>query len=369
MREVRSRDLVNALLQSKEIKVDLEKKIPTSECVLLSHEIIECGGRHVKKIPGHNNRFILYQCEHCPFKVHFIGGGDGVLSLCELVGSHDVSCRASHIVGTSYTSREVASTLLPFVREKVCKGANISGDELRYLLRSVVCGPLHAIGRNFLGKAKKMALESAAGFKEKEQIQYMNSLVSCLQGVGHRAVCLYTTVNEQKEVMKKNARSDYDQEMRMRHTKEEKKFIFDEKMAYEPLNGLDGNRPLLYGYVYSGRYVHKMLPHLKGVFVTDGAHMKGTMKGSILSLWGYDANDHLVNIALCYVLANEDEKRWLDFLNVIRGWYPRLQTTALISDGDKGLAPAIEKVFPAMSHLLCYRHVADNVRKNCGGGT
>ena len=49
MREVRSRDLVNALLESNEIKVDVEKKIPTSECVVLSHEIIKCGGRHVKK--------------------------------------------------------------------------------------------------------------------------------------------------------------------------------------------------------------------------------------------------------------------------------------------------------------------------------
>ena len=53
------------------------------------------------------------------------------------------------------------------------------------------------------------------------------------------------------------------------------------------------------------------------IFCADGAHMKGVLKGTMLSLWGYDANEHLLCIGICFVYANEDEKRWKDFLTVM----------------------------------------------------
>ena len=208
----------------------------------------------------------------------------------------------------------------------------------------------------------------APGFTGNEEIMYMHSLVACLKEKNHKAICLYTTLQEQREVIKKNARSDHRRQNKNLSKDLKTAFNFDEKMAFAPLSGLDEDRPLMYGYVYSGRYVHRMLPTLKELFCVDGAHMKGKMKGTLLSLWGYDANDHLINVALSFVYANEDEKRWTDFLKIVKSWYPSLNTSVWLSDGDKGLAPTMKNVFPSVNHLMCYRHVADNVRKSCGTG-
>ena len=70
-------------------------------------------------------------------------------------------------------------------------------------------------------------------------------------------------------------------------------------------------------------------------------------------------------IALAYISANEDEDRWTLFFNCVKEWYPQMQVCAIITDGDKGIEPALAKVMPGWERLLCYRHVASNVNKKC----
>jgi hypothetical protein len=108
-----------------------------------------------------------------------------------------------------------------------------------------------------------------------------------------------------------------------------------------------------------------MLPLLKGIFVADAAHMKDGLQGTSFSLWGYDSDERLVCVALAYILANEVEDRWSLFLKSVKEWYPQMKACAIITDGDKGIEPALAKVMPGWEHLLCYRHVASNVNKKC----
>jgi hypothetical protein len=355
-------------LDAKKITVDPLKKIQLDECILISHEIIEFAGKKVKKVKGNNKRSLLYVCPNCSFRIHFLGSGDGDLALCDLQYCHVIGCQSKPIIGTNYNWRQLASALAPFVYAKTSAGQDLSSLDMKHVLRGIVAGPIFALQKNTLARAKDHAIELAVGIKKKEEVLMMNALVQCLQNKGHKVACLYTSVKEQKEVVHKNAKSDFDRSNRLKKKENREKFIFNEKMAYAPLAGLDENRPILYGYVYSPRYIQAMLPAVKKIFCADGAHMKGVLKGTILSLWGYDANEHLLCIGICFVYANEDEKRWKDFLTVMKGWFPVLEATAILTDGDKGLAPALKHVFPRISHLLCYRHVADNVRKACGGG-
>ena len=158
MREIRPRALIKSLLECKKIEANPQKLFSVNECVLMSHEIIEAGGRKVFKRPGHNERFIHYKCDRCRFNIHFVGSGDGNLSLCDIVSCHDEDCDATHIIGTNYTYKMLASALASMVREKLFCGENISTVDIRNILDNIVCGPVKSISNTVLCQAKKLLL-------------------------------------------------------------------------------------------------------------------------------------------------------------------------------------------------------------------
>ena len=218
-------------------------------------------------------------------------------------------------------------------------------------------------------RAKKKAKLLALGMLPIEEIKYMAAVEESLIAKGNLFRRLYTTYDEQKNVIEKNARSEYNREVKRLKSRSQSVKLppFNKKNPhiFESMKGLDLHKPILYGYVYSGAHVGSMLPLLKGIFVADAAHMKDGLQGTSFSLWGYHSDERLVCIALAYILANEDEDRWILFFNCVKEWYPQMQACAIITDGDKGIKPALAKVMPGWEHLLCYRHVASNVNKKC----
>ncbi|KAJ9541248.1 hypothetical protein OSB04_027754 [Centaurea solstitialis] len=95
----------------------------------------------------------------------------------------------------------------------------------------------------------------------------------------------------------------------------------------------------------------------------DGAFMKGPFPGQILTAVGLDSNNATYPVAYAIVEA-ETKNSWTWFLELL-GDDLDLTTRSnftFISDRQKGIIPAIAKVFPSAEHRFCVRHIHDNMK-------
>ncbi|MFS7970689.1 putative transcription factor interactor and regulator CCHC(Zn) family [Helianthus anomalus] len=95
----------------------------------------------------------------------------------------------------------------------------------------------------------------------------------------------------------------------------------------------------------------------------DGAFLKGSQQGQVLVAVGLDSNNGLYPLA--YAIAEAENKdSWTWFLECLKDDLA-LQNNSrftFISDRQKGLIPALEKVFPAAEHRFCLRHIHQNMK-------
>ncbi|XP_022041949.1 uncharacterized protein LOC110944602 [Helianthus annuus] len=95
----------------------------------------------------------------------------------------------------------------------------------------------------------------------------------------------------------------------------------------------------------------------------DGAFLKGSQQGQVLVAVGLDSNNGLYPLA--YAIAEAENKNsWTWFLECLKddlalqnnSWF------TFISDRQKDLIPALEKVFPAAEHRFCLRKIHQNMK-------
>ncbi|XP_052621717.1 uncharacterized protein LOC111896686 [Lactuca sativa] len=100
----------------------------------------------------------------------------------------------------------------------------------------------------------------------------------------------------------------------------------------------------------------------------DGAFLKGPYHGMILTAVGLDGNKCTYPLAYEVVEA-ENFNSWTWFLTNLGdnlGLYANSNFT-FISDRQKGLLPALEKLFPATEHRYCLRHLHENMKRKWRG--
>ncbi|KAJ9535292.1 hypothetical protein OSB04_un001609 [Centaurea solstitialis] len=100
----------------------------------------------------------------------------------------------------------------------------------------------------------------------------------------------------------------------------------------------------------------------------DGAFMKGPYPGQILSAVGIDPNIGTYPLAYAIVEA-ETKDSWSWFLEYLKDDL-ELHTNSnftFISDRQKGIIPAVAKVFPSAEHRFCLRHIHENMKKTWKG--
>ncbi|KAJ9568363.1 hypothetical protein OSB04_004329 [Centaurea solstitialis] len=100
----------------------------------------------------------------------------------------------------------------------------------------------------------------------------------------------------------------------------------------------------------------------------DGAFMKGPYPGQILTAVGIDSNNGTYPLAWAIVEA-ETTNSWTWFLQLLGD---DLDITVrsnftFISDRQKGIIPAIAKVFPSAEHRFCVRHIQENMKLSWRG--
>ncbi|KAL2251285.1 UNVERIFIED_CONTAM: hypothetical protein Sindi_2250800 [Sesamum indicum] len=95
----------------------------------------------------------------------------------------------------------------------------------------------------------------------------------------------------------------------------------------------------------------------------DGCHLKGPHGGVLLTAVGVDPNNNQFPLAYAVVLS-ENKENWEWFLTLLKEDLNIIRDDAytFISDKQKGLLPAFEKVLPGVENRFCVRHLHGNMK-------
>ncbi|XP_076934262.1 uncharacterized protein LOC143600465 [Bidens hawaiensis] len=100
----------------------------------------------------------------------------------------------------------------------------------------------------------------------------------------------------------------------------------------------------------------------------DRCSIQDPFPGQILTAVGIDGNNGIYPVAFALVEAETDQS-WTWFLKCLGDDFdlPTNASFTFISDGQKGLIPALERVFPNAEHRYCLKHIRKNMKKQWGG--
>ncbi|XP_022032807.1 uncharacterized protein LOC110933916 [Helianthus annuus] len=100
----------------------------------------------------------------------------------------------------------------------------------------------------------------------------------------------------------------------------------------------------------------------------DGCFLKGPFPGQILTAVGVDGNNGIYPVAYAVVEA-ETTASWTWFLKCLGGDLDLESNNnfTFISDRQKGLIPALSKVYPSAEHRYCLRHIHENMKPKWSG--
>ncbi|CAN6164305.1 unnamed protein product [Urochloa humidicola] len=104
------------------------------------------------------------------------------------------------------------------------------------------------------------------------------------------------------------------------------------------------------------------------VICLDGCHIKTKHGGQLLTAVGIDPNDCIYPIAMA-VVEVESLVTWKWFLETLKNDLGIDNTTpwTIMTDKQKGLIPAVQKVFPDSEHRFCVRHLYSNFQGHFKG--
>lgn len=97
------------------------------------------------------------------------------------------------------------------------------------------------------------------------------------------------------------------------------------------------------------------------VIIVDGTFLKNYFKGTLFSACAMDANEQIFPLAFG-VGDSETTSGWVYFLTKLREAIGEREHQVIVSDRNKGIKRAVEKVFTHSEHGYCMFHLLQNVR-------
>ncbi|KAM0919513.1 hypothetical protein ACQ4PT_008139 [Festuca glaucescens] len=107
-----------------------------------------------------------------------------------------------------------------------------------------------------------------------------------------------------------------------------------------------------------------VLAGCRPIICIDACHIKTKYKGQVLTAVGIDGNDCIYPIAMGLVEV-ECTSSWEWFLTTLRDDLNITNTSpwTIMSDKQKGLINAVQKVWPDAEHRFCVRHMLQNFQR------
>nr|GEV30911.1 transposase, MuDR, MULE transposase domain protein [Tanacetum cinerariifolium] len=111
----------------------------------------------------------------------------------------------------------------------------------------------------------------------------------------------------------------------------------------------DDERRFKMCFLAFGFAIHSFLTNMRPLLITDGAHLKGTYKGSNLVLVGMDGNNQIIPIATC-VSQGETKESWTWFLLKLKECIGEVPNLAIITDRHPTIILACNTIFSNAFH-------------------
>ncbi|XP_071688705.1 uncharacterized protein [Rutidosis leptorrhynchoides] len=141
------------------------------------------------------------------------------------------------------------------------------------------------------------------------------------------------------------------------------------RLLTEPCDDDVDKRKFMRCYVCLGPLKEGFRTLSRDLLGLDGAFMKEPATGQILSDVGVDSNNGIYSLAYA-ILEGENYNSWSWFLECLRDDLDltSMSNFTFISDRQKGLIHAVERIFPCVEHGFCLRHLHENMKtKNFRG--
>ncbi|XP_071729275.1 uncharacterized protein [Rutidosis leptorrhynchoides] len=121
-------------------------------------------------------------------------------------------------------------------------------------------------------------------------------------------------------------------------------------------------------YIYLGPLKSGFQALGRDLLGLDGPFVKEPARGQLLTVVGVDSNNGIYHVAYA-IVEKETYNSWLWFSNNLGEDLDLNERSnfTFISDRQKGLLPAIERLYPFAKHRYCLRHIHENMKKNYSG--
>ena len=95
--------------------------------------------------------------------------------------------------------------------------------------------------------------------------------------------------------------------------------------------------------------------------MVDGTHLHGKYKGNLMIATAQDANNQIYPLAYA-VVDSENDAAWTWFFEQLHNVIPSTSSLVFVSDRHKSIATSIEKVYKSAIHVVCTRHLKENLK-------
>ena len=118
-------------------------------------------------------------------------------------------------------------------------------------------------------------------------------------------------------------------------------------------------------------FVKDVLKYVRPVISLDAAHLRSEYKGMLYIASVLSGNNDIYPIGFMIAAGNENKETWIKMLRLLKQACPIISTPErgpfiFVSDRDKGLKPALKKVFPDNCEMSCAKHIEANVTQKFG---
>ena len=336
---------------------------PTAQAArVMTQAMFECLDKNCN-VTRKDERYVNLSCAHCDhFQIRWVKDTISREYKVSTFVDHDSKCNSGSLDvlgktrGCNYQAKDLAMVLVNAYVSARTKGKMLSSQAIRELLSPYVSTPT-LLSDRFFSIVRQQAEQIAFGSVQ-EQGPMMIQVQQAVIEHGHKCKIHHITKDEFAQVLLNMRKAMH--RISMKNVSKQHRVSFPGLSDFDKsmLDSISTDENVLYGWEFAPSWSIKMFPKLRKVFSTDGAHMQTSLHGTMFGLWGIDADDRIVCLALALYYDNESEATWKKFMSFSKSIYPNLdkRSVYIIADGEKGICLAIKAILRLANKFVCSEH-------------
>jgi hypothetical protein len=335
--------------------------------IIFTKAYFESQRKSIKSCRRESSKYIIGCCHCSTFLIDWRKAKHSHAMAVDKFVDHSPVCGHSNTETknkvTNYLFKDLVPVIVPSYIKHRKKGLNMKASFVRDIL-SPYLNNSDTISDMMCSKMKQHAEHLAFG-SIVEQGPLLDQVAALCIEKGHKCNVHHVTKNKQASILFDNRKAEH--MAVMKHVLKENRIPFKGLLAGDTqlLNLFNDDDKILYGWDFAPSWAKLIFPNLRPLFYSDGAHMKTALNGTLFSLWGIDANDQIVLLAISLYYDNEGEDTWNKFLSFVKNVYPEINSNAstIMADGEKGFAKVMKCQLKRMNNFFCSQHEKSHISK------